>query len=81
MEFNAETKLRIYLNHEFKEEVLTLLEGCFVADADPEASWQLFRERLRKLKKKHCNLYEDYMESDEPDDEPTEWQKFKKTRV
>jgi hypothetical protein len=81
MDYNAETKLRIFLNHEFKAEVAELLEGCFATDTDPEVSWQLFREQLRKLKKQHCNLYEEYMESDAPDDELTEWQKLKETRA
>ena len=69
MEHNIETKLRIFLNHTFKAEVAELMEGCFSADTDPEVSWQLFREQLRKLKKRHCELYMEYLETDAPTEE------------
>lgn len=77
MKISIETRLRLFLNDELVVDVNELLDGCFSIDTDPEVSWQLFRERLRKLKKKHCQLYDEYLESDALDDEPTEWQKFK----
>jgi len=81
MEQTIETRLRLFLNYTLKAEVAELMEGCFTAETDPEVSWQLFREQLRKLKKRHCELYVEYLESDAPDNEPTKWQKFKETRA
>ena len=81
MEYSAETKLKIFLNHTFKDDVNGLMDNCFFTRADPEVSWQLFREQLRKLKKKHIKLYLENMESDDFENgEPSEWEKFKESR-
>lgn len=74
---NAQTELLKFLNNELPFELSEGLALCFNKDMDPEVSWESFRLGLRRLKKKHLKLYDNYMESDEEDLPKSDYAKFR----
>ena len=77
---NAESKLLHFLYTELPFSVNEMMGGLFEENTDPEISWTLFREGLRKLKKKHTELFKDAGESDSeeeaPESEISKWRRL-----
>ena len=77
---NAESKLSHFLYVELPTGVSEMIDGCFEENTDPEISWILFREGLRKLKKKHKELFKEFGESDSdeeaPESEISKWRRL-----
>lgn len=61
----ASTKLNFFVNDEMPRTIRNMMEVFFDRDTDPEVSWHLFRQELRKLKKRHKELYLDCGEEDD----------------
>ena len=75
---NCENKYRDFLDNELPSLIADGVSVCFSdMDTDPEAAWSTFRDGLRKLKKKHKELFIKYGESDVeeplPKSELTKW--------
>jgi dihydroorotase-like cyclic amidohydrolase len=81
---NAETKLLHFLHAGLLNELETGIDCCFEKDADPEVSWAMFREGLKRLKKEHIeyfNAYKEYLkacgemdsEEEAPESEISKW--------
>ena len=60
----AKIKLLQFLDSELPGQIIEGICIIFDPERDPEVSWGAFRDGLRKLKKQHKKLYQDYMESD-----------------
>lgn len=75
---NKENTYKHFLLVELPDLMAEGMNVCFEdMDVDPEVSWKLFREGLRKIKKKHTEMYLDYLETDSdielPESEIVAW--------
>lgn len=69
IEFTGLTRYYKFIDN-MQVDIVEAVENCFDKEADPEVSWSVFRDYLRRIKKQHKEEYGLYLESDMEEDLP-----------